>query len=118
MSFEITGIAYGRAAADLLDEQVRAVKGEDPLAPVTVVAPSNYVGVAMRRKLASRGNGIAAVTFLTVYRLGELLGAARLAAAGRRPVSPPVTAAAIRRALADDPASSNRSPSTPPPRKR
>ncbi len=46
---------------------------------------------------------MAAVTFLTVYRLGELLGAPRLAAEGRRPVSTPVIGAALRAALADEP---------------
>ncbi len=83
-------------------------KAGDPLAPVTVVVPSNGVGVAARRQLASgaygrlgrRGSGLAAVSFLTVYRLAELLGAAKLAAGGRRPVSTPVIAAALRRALA------------------
>jgi ATP-dependent helicase/nuclease subunit B len=47
--------------------------------------------------------GIAAVAFLTAYRLAELLGAASLAGAGRRPVSTPVIAAAVRRALAEHP---------------
>ncbi len=47
--------------------------------------------------------GVAAVTFLTVYRLGELLGAPRLAAEGRRPVSTPVIGAALRSALAKRP---------------
>ena len=47
--------------------------------------------------------GVAAVTFLTAYRLAELLGAPSLAAVGRRPVSTPVIAAALRRALRDDP---------------
>ena len=46
------------------------------------------------------GRGVVGVTFLTVYRLAELLGAAELAAAGRRPVSTPVVASAVRRALA------------------
>src|SRR5436190_11868924 len=90
MSFDVTGVAFGRPAVELLAEQVRTAKDGDPLAPVTVVVPSNYVGVAMRRELARRGNGIAAVDFTTLHRIGELLGAPRLAAAGRRPISAPI----------------------------
>jgi ATP-dependent helicase/nuclease subunit B len=94
-----------------LRRAVAEAKGGDPLAPVTVVVPSNGVGVAARRQLASgtheplggRGTGLAAVTFLTVYRLAELLAAPVLAGAGRRPVSTPVIAAALRQALAEDP---------------
>ncbi len=90
---------------------MRSAKGGDPLAPVTVIVPSNYVGVATRRLLASgslgplsdRGTGVAAVSFVTVYRLAELLGSRRLAAGGRRPVSTPVIAAALRTALARQP---------------
>lgn len=102
---------YGEPAARGLAAAVAAAKGGDPLAPVTVVVPSNHVGVASRRLLASgalgpvagTGTGIAAVTFLTTYRLAELLGASTLAAAGRRPVSMPVLAAAMRSQLALDP---------------
>jgi ATP-dependent helicase/nuclease subunit B len=93
---------YGRPAAEVLRTRVAAAKAGDPLAPVTVVVPTNFVGVSMRRWLASSG-GIAGLTLLTVYRLAELLGAPRLAATGRRPVSTPVIAAAVRRVLAYDP---------------
>src|SRR5690606_24532234 len=94
-----------------LRDAVSAAKAGDALAPVTVVVPTNHVGVTARRLLASGalggvasgGTGVAAVGFVTAYRLAELLGAASLAAAGRRPVSTPVIAAALRRALADDP---------------
>jgi RecB family exonuclease len=76
-----------------------------------VVVPANSVGVAARRLLASgelgpvtdTGRGVVGVTFLTVFRLAELLGAPRLAAAHRRPVSTPVVAAAVRRELATKP---------------
>jgi RecB family exonuclease len=86
---------------------ISEAKGGEPLAPVTVVVPSNHVGVGTRRLLASgalgpvceRGVGVAAVTFVTPYRLAELMGAASLAQAGRRPVSTPVIAAALRAAL-------------------
>jgi hypothetical protein len=122
MPIDLVVAPYGPPAADALRNAVAATKGGDPLAPVTVVVPTNYVGVAARRQLAAggpgaiteHGRGIAGVTFLTVYRMAELLGAPRLAAAGRRPVSTAVLAAAVRgvlrthprryRAVADHPA--------------
>lgn len=102
---------YGRPAAELLQARVAAAKADDPLQPVTVVVPTNYVGVSARRLLAggelgplsARAIGVAGLNLLTVYRLAELLGAPRLAAHGRRPVSTPVVAAAIRRVLYTDP---------------
>ena len=91
--------------------EIARAKRESPLAPVTVVVPGNSVGVAVRRLLASgelgpvspAGVGLIGVNFLTTFRLAELLAAPQLAAAGRRPVSTPVVAAAVRRVLATDP---------------
>jgi ATP-dependent helicase/nuclease subunit B len=102
---------YGRPAAVALHRRVAAAKADDPLQPVTVVVPTNYVGVSARRMLAggelggltAAGVGVAGLNLLTVYRLAELLGAPRLAAAWRRPVSTPVIAAAVRSVLADEP---------------
>jgi RecB family exonuclease len=104
-------LPYGQPAAEALRAAVDGAKAGEPLTPVTVVVPSNHVGVATRRRLASgalgpvggRGVGLAAVTFLTVYRLAELLGSGVLAGHGRRPVSTPVLTAAMRAALTDDP---------------
>ncbi len=85
-------VVYGRPAAEVLRAEIAGAKNGDPLAPVTVIVPSNHVGVAARRLLASgrigsvcgQGKGVAAVTFLTVYRLGELLGGSPLGR-GRSP---------------------------------
>jgi RecB family exonuclease len=107
---DVRWTSYGEPAARALHAAVAAAKDGDPLAPVTVVVPSNHVGVASRRLLASGrlgpmvgdGVGIAAVTFVTPYRLAELLGASTLAALGKRPVSTPVLAAAVRAELAAD----------------
>jgi RecB family exonuclease len=104
-------VRYGRPAAEELRAAISLAKGDEPLAPVTIVVPSNYVGVATRRLLASgalgpvcgQGIGVAAVSFVTVYRLAELVGSARLAGSGRRPVSTPVIAAALRSALTREP---------------
>jgi ATP-dependent helicase/nuclease subunit B len=108
---EVVATTYGKPALRALQHAVIVAKGGHALAPVTVIVPANHVGVTARRALASgrlgavseSGVGVAAVTFLTVYRLAELLGSARLAASGRRPVSTPVVAAALRGALAVDP---------------
>jgi ATP-dependent helicase/nuclease subunit B len=101
---------YGRPALEALARVVAAAKADEPLAPVTVVVPSNHAGVTARRALASqagaitsRGVGIIGVNFLTPHRLAELLGAARLAGGGRRPTSGPVIAAGLRRSLRADP---------------
>lgn len=103
MGYEVTTVAYGRPAVDALVAAVAAAKGSDPLAPVMVVVPSNYAAVAGRRSLAVLGTGVAAVSFLTLHRLAERLGGPVLAAAGRRPVSAPVIAEAVRRVLAEAP---------------
>lgn len=111
MSLQVTRVGYGSPAAEALRSAITSAKGDGPLSPVTVVVPSNYVGVATRRSLASGalgsvcspGIGMAAVSFLTVYRMAELLGSSPLAASGRRPVSTPVIAAALRAALAERP---------------
>lgn len=111
MSASVVWTSYGPPAAAALRDAVAVAKGGEPLAPVTVVVPSNHVGVASRRLLASgslgpvagSGVGLAAVTFVTTYRLAELLGAAQLAGEGKRPVSTPVLAAAVRAELTADP---------------
>jgi len=104
-------VGYGRPATEALRSAINTAKNDGPLTPVTVVVPSNYVGVATRRMLASgvlgpvcgTGIGVAAVSFLTVYRMAELLGSSDLAGAGRRPVSTPVIGGALRASLAERP---------------
>jgi hypothetical protein len=121
MAMRVRWTSYGQPAARALHEEVAAAKAGEPLAPVTVVVPSNHVGVASRRLLASgslasgslssgplgsvagAGVGLAAVTFVTTFRLAELLGAASLAGQGKQPVSTPVLAAAMRAELAAAP---------------
>src|SRR5688572_20918506 len=111
MGITLVRTAYGSPAARALRDAVAEAKAGEPLAPVTVVVPSNHVGVATRRLLsagslgpvAGTGVGLAAVSFLTPYRLAELLAASTLAGQGKRPVSTPVLAAAVRAELAADP---------------
>ena len=102
MALEVVTVAYGPSAHAELARRVEAAKASDPLAPVTVVVPSNYVGVAARRRLAAE-RGVIGVTFLTLYRLAELLGSAALAGAERRPLSNPVLLVAVQEELRQSP---------------
>ncbi len=111
MALRVVPTSYGRAAVEALRREIARVKRDSPLAPVTVVVPGNSVGVGVRRLLAagelgpvsSAGTGLIGVNFLIAHRLAELLAAPGLAALGRRPVSAPVVAAAVRQVLATDP---------------
>ena len=57
MSIDIRWVRYGRPAAEELRAAISLAKDDEPLAPVTIVVPSNYVGVATRRLLASGALG-------------------------------------------------------------
>ena len=107
MAIDCVTTAYGPAAHEALARAVAQAKGGDPLAPVTVVVPNHYVGLAARRALGRREHGgtrgIAAVAFHTAYSLAEHLGGAEMADQGRRGVSSTVIAAAVRAALRRDP---------------
>jgi len=101
---------YGREATEALAEELAAAKAADSLASVTVVVPSNTVGLSARRLLGGRPStpdgsrgGIANVGFVTPFRLAELLGRRRSAEAGLAPLTNPVLAAAIREELAANP---------------
>lgn len=107
MGTSTTTTPYGRAAYEAMRDAVRAVKKDDPLAPVTLLVPSEQVGVTARRSLArglTAGHpGIAGLTILTLRRLAETLAGAALAAQGRRPLTDPVLAASVRGVLATAP---------------
>ncbi len=93
--------------AAALDELARAVadaKAGQPLAPVSVVVPTNAAGVTARRWLGRHG-GVAAVDMLTLHRVAEVLAGPLLAAAERRPVSTPVIDIAVRAVLREHPGS-------------
>ena len=94
-------VGYGREAADALAAAVARAKHRSPLAPVTVLVPSNLAGLTARRVLGAGASGIANVSFLTPLRLAGLLGADQVL--GTRPLTNPVLGAAVRRALAADP---------------
>ena len=102
-------VSYGRAATAALAARIRAAKAAGhPLDPVTVLVPSNTAGLSARRLLAvgdqARGlepTNLANVSFVTPFRLAELVAAGSLS--DRRPLTNPVLAAAVRSALRDAP---------------
>ncbi|HEX7168061.1 MAG TPA: PD-(D/E)XK nuclease family protein [Acidimicrobiales bacterium] len=102
MGVRFLTVPFGPPATEQLAALVGQAKQRDALAPVTVVVADNASGVAVRRALAAR-RGVAAVAFVTLHRLAELLAGPRLAAAGRCPVSPPIVAGAVRSVLAEAP---------------
>lgn len=107
MTVDLVTTGYGPPAHEALATAVARAKGGDPLAPVTVVVPNHYVGLAARRALGRREHngtrGLAAVAFHTAYDLAERLGGAEMATEGRRGVTMTVIAAAVRTVLRRDP---------------
>ena len=99
----VTGVGFGAEAREALADFVIQAKTDDPLAAVTVVVPSNYTGLSLRRELGGRGGGIAVLETLTIAELADRLGGSSLQRGGRRPLSGMAVAAAVRIALADDP---------------
>lgn len=104
--------SFGRPATEALLRAVRALEGDDPLTPVTVVVPSNLAGLTARRLLAggvgeapgvregsSGRRGLVNIDFVTPYQLAARLGTGAMAEAGRLPVTGPVLHAAVRAAL-------------------
>ena len=59
---------------------VDSVKNGDPLAAVTVIGPTVYANLTIRRELGRTGS--ANVRFMVLPRLSELLGSPALAARG------------------------------------
>ena len=102
----VTWAPYGSAAYAQLTAEVAEAKRSDPLAPVTVLVPTNLCGTVARRHLA-RGldgrAGVAGLNVTTLDRLAERIAAPVLVGRGRRPTTSPVLAAAWRRTLADGP---------------
>ena len=85
-------------AVEALRAAVAAAKATDQLAPVTVAPPSAWAGLSLRRALTREG-GLVNVRFMVLARVAELLGAPRLAAAGRLPLTPTVRLHALTEAM-------------------
>ncbi len=104
MSIEVVCTPYGLTATGRLGEQIAAFKNGDPLAPVTVVVPTNIAGLATRRALGARDQGIAAVNFLKLFDLAERLAGRQMALElKRKPLSDPVLSATVRSVLSTEP---------------
>lgn len=94
-------VGYGRPAREALAAAIAAAKRGDPLAPVTVIVPTNYAGLGLRRSLAAT-TPLVNVRFQVAGRAAELLGGATLSAAGRKPLVPWLRMEAIRAALREN----------------
>ncbi|MDE2899904.1 MAG: PD-(D/E)XK nuclease family protein [Chloroflexota bacterium] len=86
---------YGVPARERLQALLAEAKESNPLAPVTVVPPSAYAGISLRRVLAA-SDGLLNVRFMAFARLAEQLGAPAMAAQRRRPLSAAAEMAIIR----------------------
>ena len=82
-------------AREALWQLVRAIQRDDPMAPVTVVAPSRFASLSLRHDLGLRG--FANVKFIEMPRLAELLGAASLS--GKRPLTGVLQSILLRKVL-------------------
>jgi ATP-dependent helicase/nuclease subunit B len=100
-------VGLGRPASEALARVIGEARVDDPLRPVTVIVPSNFVGLSVRRLLGSgtlaagERSGLANVSFVTPFQLAEQVASDLLL--DTRPITNPVLGAAVRRALADDP---------------
>lgn len=93
----ILTLPFGDPVYHALVNLIARAKLRDPLAPVTVVVPSNYAGLSLRRRMGAQG-GVVNVRFLVISRLAELLGAPGLSAT-RGPMSAWTRSRAIRASL-------------------
>ncbi len=88
---------YGPSAFSRLREIVSMLKRDDPFTPVTVVVPTRYASIALRRALASK-RGVANVQFMTMPDLAGVLGESVAAADGAIKLTRHREAAAVRAA--------------------
>lgn len=95
----VTVEPYGEAAFEALARAVTSAQDGDPLRRVTVVVPRGAVKLATRRRLASRGCGIANVQFATFSDLAGELAAGWMATTDRRPVTSAVLHDAVKAVL-------------------
>ncbi|HWH31250.1 MAG TPA: hypothetical protein VNU01_01120, partial [Egibacteraceae bacterium] len=98
-ALQARAVGHGPALAEAVAHTVAGLQDGDPLRGVTVLVPTRSAGVALRRQVAGRLGGMAAVRFELAARAAELLAAPELAAAGKRPLRPAVLTEAVRAVL-------------------
>jgi hypothetical protein len=91
---------YGMETQERLALLIREAKTDDPLAPVTIVVPSQYAGLSLRRSLGKKG-GLVNVRFMVTARLAEYLGSPTLASQGKVPRSSLMELAVIQKLAGD-----------------
>ena len=94
---------YGQAATEALADAVRDLQAGDPLAPVAIVVTDHASGLMVRRRLATRAGGLAAVDVVTLLDLARSTSAGSVELGDRQPVSDSVVLAAARRLLSERP---------------
>jgi|TARA_B100000929_G_scaffold6056_2_gene5090 hypothetical protein len=108
---DVRAVGFGRTAPEQLSRLIRESKQDDVFAPVSVIVPTNYAAVNLRRDLAGGefgatsevGRGLVGTSFFSFYRLAEALSADDFAIEGRRPLSTNVVEAAVRQVLSSEP---------------
>ena len=85
----------GRESFEEVVDQINAAKQANPLIPVTIVTPSLYTGLYVRRQISAL-SGLANVNFITMSRLAVLLGSSNLCESGKSPLTPMMEIACIR----------------------
>ena len=94
MSRNLQAKSIGKQTFQLLSDLIAERKQTAPFAPVTVVVPSQYAGVVLRRALAA-DHGLLNVRFMILPRLAEYLGSPTLAKNGISPLIPLIELASI-----------------------
>ena len=87
--------SFGTKTVNRLKTVISTAKGDDPLRPVTVVVPTPYAGISLRRSLGS-SDGLINVRFMVMARLSEFLGSPFLADQGKAPLPALLEQATIR----------------------